>query len=216
MASPAHTSVPGLDSSAANTVIDALTPRLASLVDLQLTLKHVHWNVVGAQFLSVHEMLDDHVEPVRAMTDAVAERIRTLGGTPVGTPAAVVATRSWDDYDLGVAPVDEHLAQLDRVYDGVISDHRAAIAAVEQDPVTEDLLITQTAQLEQFQWFVRSFLEHAGGDGSGLGRADRPPTDEESAAAERAARHVDVDEVGESYREMARVGAAVEGEGRVP
>ena len=31
----------------------------------------------------------------------VAERIATLGGSPVGTPGALVAARSWEDYSIG-------------------------------------------------------------------------------------------------------------------
>jgi starvation-inducible DNA-binding protein len=32
------------------------------------------------------------------MADQVAERIATLGGSPCGTPGALVARRGWDDY----------------------------------------------------------------------------------------------------------------------
>ena len=39
----------------------------------------------------------------------------------------------------------------------MIGDHRKAIAvAGDVDPVTEDILIGQTAELEKFQWFVRA------------------------------------------------------------
>lgn len=218
-----HTTVPGLAPDEASRVVDVLADRLVASLDLQLTLKHIHWNVVGAGFLSVHEMPDEQVEPVRAMTDALAERIRTLGGTPQGTPAAIVAGRSWDDYAVGTAPVATHLLQLDRAYSGVIADHRGAIADVGPiDPVSEDLLIGHTAQLELFQWFIRSFLESSGTEAApvdaeapAFGVADRPPTDAESADAERAADRVDVDAVRGPYREMAAIGADVDGEGAI-
>lgn len=45
--------------------------------------------------------------------------------------------------------------------------------------------------------------------------ADRPPTDQEEAAAERAADRVDVDEVAEHYEEAAETGAHVQGEGQI-
>jgi starvation-inducible DNA-binding protein len=107
-------------------------------------------------------MLDEHVAGVREMTDAVAERIAILGGTPNGTPGYVVAHRSWDDYPVGRDGVATHLKELDSVYDGVISDHRARIAEMgDVDPITEDLLIAQASQLELFQWFVRSHIESA-------------------------------------------------------
>lgn len=167
----AHTSVPGLDAPKATAAITSLEQRLVSLIDTQLVLKHIHWNVIGHNFIAVHEMLDEQVAAVRVMTDEVAERIAVLGGSPTGTPGHVVAKRSWDDYAVARASVEVHLEALDEVYDGVISDHRKAIEETsEVDPVTEDLLIGQTAKLELFQWFVRSHIESAGGRSASNGQ----------------------------------------------
>jgi starvation-inducible DNA-binding protein len=152
--------VPGMKSDTADEIIALLQDRLNSLNDLALTLKHVHWNVVGPNFIAVHTMLDPQVDAVRAMVDETAERIATLGGSPVGTPGALVAQRSWDDYSIGRASTQEHLGALDVVYVGVIEAHRAAIETTEElDPVTQDMLIGQSEQLEQFHWFVRAHLE---------------------------------------------------------
>jgi starvation-inducible DNA-binding protein len=159
------TSVPALDDSAASETIALMQERLAALIDLQLTLKHVHWNVVGMNFIAVHEMLDPQVDAVRDMTDAIAERIATMGGEPKGTPGAVTQIRTWDDYPLDRAPTVQHLVELDKVYDGVAGDHRRAIARLgDLDPVSEDLFIGQLAQLELFQWFIRSHLKDSDGD----------------------------------------------------
>ncbi|MFI7398048.1 Dps family protein [Micrococcus luteus] len=162
--------VPGLALKNGHRVAEILQGRLHALNDLQLTLKHAHWNVVGPGFIGVHEMLDPQIETVRAMVDVVAERIATLGVSPEGTPGALVAARTWDDYALGRASTLEHLAALDLVYDGVVTDHRAAIETVgELDPVSEDMLIGQVAELELFQWFMRSFLTTVDGDLSHAG-----------------------------------------------
>jgi starvation-inducible DNA-binding protein len=140
-----------------------LQVRLTSLLDLELTLKHVHWNVVGPNFISVHEMLDDFVAKVRPMADEVAERIRTLGGVPHGTPQRIVDTRHWEEYPVGRAMTFEHLKALDGVYTGIVEDHRKVMEkAADIDPVTEDLLIGQVAELELMQWFIHSFLENDG------------------------------------------------------
>lgn len=157
--------VPGMEQADADQVIETLQRRLTSLIDLQLTLKHIHWNVVGPTFIGVHEMLDPQVDAVRTMTDDVAERIATMGGEPVGTPGYVSKTRGWDDYSLLRATTDEHLAALDLVYSGVIADHRAAIAQFDDlDLVSQDMIIAQTEQLEMFQWFVRAHLEDSSGE----------------------------------------------------
>lgn len=164
MAVPKFT-VPLLKPRDAQTIIKELDLRLVSLVDTALTLKHIHWNVVGPYFIAAHQMLDHHVEEVSQMVDAMAERIATLGGTPVGTPAHLVALRTWDDYDIGKATVPEHMAALDVVYSGLIEGHRKTEEKVgEMDPVTQDLLITQLGRLELLQWFVRAHVESGEGE----------------------------------------------------
>ena len=157
-------SIPGMSPETASKVRNRLQQRLVALIDLELTLKHVHWNVVGPTFIGVHEMLDPQVAAVRLMVDELAERIATLGGSPVGTPGFVATHRSWDDYSILRATTLEHLGALDLVYAGVVADHRSAIEDVgDLDPVSEDILITQSGQLEQYQWFVRAHLENADG-----------------------------------------------------
>ena len=152
--------VPGLTTTEGHALADTLQQRLNALNDLQLTLKHAHWNVVGPNFISVHEMLDPQIETVRSFVDEVAERMATMGVSPIGLPGAIVASRTWDDYDVMRATGVEHLAALDLVYSGVIKDHRKAIEkAGKVDPITEDMLIGQTAELEKFQWFMRAHLE---------------------------------------------------------
>ena len=175
--------VPGMKSDSAERVIKLLQDRLNSLSDLALTLKHVHWNVTGPNFIAVHTMLDPQVDGVRAMTDDTAERIATLGGSPVGTPGALVAQRSWDDYSIGRAGTNEHLAALDLVYSGVLEAFREAIEKTEEaDPVTQDLLIAQSGQLEQFHWFVRAHLE------TDAGRLVTEGAQTEKSAARKAKR----------------------------
>lgn len=170
----------GVSQEDAAEVADVLQQRLLGLIDLGLTLKHVHWNVVGPGFMAVHEMLDDHVVAVRDMVDAVAERIATLGGIPNGLPGNLVKNRDWDDYSIGRAVVPAHLGALDKVYEGVAGDHRAAIEKVEKlDPVTEDLLTAQTGVLELYQWFVRAHLENTSGE--------LPTTDEDTEVGAAAA-----------------------------
>jgi starvation-inducible DNA-binding protein len=162
-AGPKYT-VPGLSIDDASDIVGVLQDRLNALNDLALTLKHVHWNVVGPHFIAVHTMLDPQVEAVRLMVDETAERIATLGGSPGGTPGALVAARTWDDYSIGRADAIAHMGGLDVAYAGIIEAHRQAIEATDEtDPVTGDILIKQTGQLEQFQWFVRAHLENASG-----------------------------------------------------
>ncbi|WP_456847311.1 Dps family protein [Cellulomonas sp. P5_C6] len=163
MALPKYT-VPSLTPKEGAQVAAVLQERLDALNDLALTLKHIHWNVVGPHFIAVHEMLDPQVDAVRLMVDAIAERIATLGVAPVGTPGALVKNRTWDDYSIGRDSAIAHLGALDVVYVGVIEAHRKAAKDVEElDDVTNDLLIGHLHELELFHWFVRAHLESVGG-----------------------------------------------------
>ena len=161
---PAYT-VPSLTLDEGAQTAQILQVRLHALIDLALTLKHIHWNVIGPHFIAVHEMIDPQVDAVQAMVDATAERIATLGSVPIGTPGAIVAGRTWDDYSIGRASTIAHLGALDEVYRGFITAHREAATATEElDDVTNDMLIGQLGALEQFHWFVRAHLESTAGE----------------------------------------------------
>lgn len=176
--------VPGVPTENGHQLAEQLQMRLHALNDLALTLKQAHWNVVGPDFIGVHEMLDPQIDAIRAMVDETAERMATMGVAPIGTPGAIVAARDWDDYEIGRADVIEHLAALNLVYTGVIEDHRKVMDAAEDiDLVTQDMLIAQLAQLEQFQWFIRAHLENSGGRLSTEGAKTEPEAARKAKAA---------------------------------
>jgi starvation-inducible DNA-binding protein len=154
--------VQGMSTGHAPTPARLLQERLHALNDLYLTLKHAHWNLVGPNFIAVHEMLDAQADAVRAMTDDVAERIATLGGVAQGTAGALVAERPWDDYGIGRADTSIHLSALDASYTLVIEGTRDAVTVSGvNEPVTEDLLIGQLRGLEKSQWLIRAHLATA-------------------------------------------------------
>jgi starvation-inducible DNA-binding protein len=156
--------IPGLTDKQSAQVVELLQRRLSSYNDLHLTLKHIHWNVVGPNFIGVHEMIDPQVTLVRGYADQLAERIAALGTSPQGTPAAIVDDRTWDDYAVGRDTVQAHLVALDAVYTRVIEDSREIIEKTENlDRVTQDILISHAAELEKFQWFVRAHHENPAG-----------------------------------------------------
>lgn len=177
--------VPGLGEEKGSKAAEILQARLSALIDTQLTLKHVHWNVVGANFIGVHEMLDPEHAAVSKMVDDIAERIAALGHEPIGTPGFVAKNRTWEDYSLGRGGTLSHLGALDLVYAGVIKDHRESAEQLEDiDLVTQDMLIGQLEQLEKFHWFIRAHLEDDGGNLSTAGETTLKGA--ASAAGERA------------------------------
>jgi starvation-inducible DNA-binding protein len=101
-------------------------------------------------------------------------------------PGRVVAQRNREDYALDRADSIAHLGALDLVYQQVISAHRAGIAEIgDLDPITEDLLIGQSAILEKYHWFVRSHLANWAGGTANAGA----PSEVDAARAVAAKSH---------------------------
>jgi starvation-inducible DNA-binding protein len=66
-------------------VINLLNQDLADAYLLLVKTKKYHWDVVGPQFRSLHQLWEEHYQKLTLNIDALAERIRALGGYPVGT-----------------------------------------------------------------------------------------------------------------------------------
>src|SRR5260370_22033744 len=60
-----------------------LTVLLSDVFALYLKTKNFHWHMSGPHFRDYHLMLDDQGDQLFAMTDAIAERVRKIGGTTV-------------------------------------------------------------------------------------------------------------------------------------
>lgn len=100
----AQFTIPGLTDKQGARVAELLQKQLSTYNDLHLTLKHVHWNVVGPNFIGVHEMIDPQVGLVRGYADEVAERIAALGASPQGTPVRSSGTAAGTTTRWGATP----------------------------------------------------------------------------------------------------------------
>ncbi|MFJ1587760.1 Dps family protein [Streptomyces sp. NPDC088197] len=139
------------------TVGDALQGALVDLLDLSLLAKQVHWNVVGPRFRSVHLQLDEVVDTARLHSDTVAERASAIGVTPDGRARTVAETSGIDTVTDGWVKDTEVVEILVAALDAVIVRMRERIETTEQpDPVSQDLLIGITADIEKFHWMFQA------------------------------------------------------------
>ena len=60
-----------------------LNTYLANLAVLNIKIHNLHWNIVGSQFVSVHEYLESEYDKAGERLDEVAELIRMSGEFPV-------------------------------------------------------------------------------------------------------------------------------------
>src|SRR5881227_1495978 len=101
-----------LSEQAVNDISEALTLLLSDVFALYLKTKNFHWHMSGSHFRDYHLMLDDQGEQLFAMTDAIAERARKLGGTTVRSIGQISRAQRIADNDAEyVRPLDM-LAEL--------------------------------------------------------------------------------------------------------
>jgi starvation-inducible DNA-binding protein len=157
---PAETPVRStLDAAAQDAVRSRLQPLLVDLIELSLTGKQLHWNVIGPNFKPVHEHLDELVEQYRGWSDDVAERLTSIGVAPDGRVQRV-AGDSPDD----PAP-ESWTTQEDTI--GLMADRVEAVARRtrerldglgEVDLASEDLVIEILDGLEMQLWMLSAQL----------------------------------------------------------
>lgn len=139
------------------TVADALQGALVDLVDLALVAKQVHWNVVGPRFRSVHLQLDEVVDTARTHSDTVAERASALGVSPDGRAATVAAGSGIGEVPGGWVKDEDAVRVLVAALGAVITRMRERVeSTAEPDPVSQDIFIQITADLEKHHWMFQA------------------------------------------------------------
>ncbi|WP_327679557.1 Dps family protein [Streptomyces sp. NBC_00467] len=136
---------------------NALRGALVDLVDLGLVAKQVHWNVVGPRFRSVHLQLDEVVDTARQHSDTVAERCSAIGVTPDGRAGTVASQSAIGTVPEGwIKDVDAVKTLVDAL-GAVIERMRERIEVTDEpDPVSQDILIGLTADLEKHAWMFQA------------------------------------------------------------
>ncbi|MEV5981668.1 DNA starvation/stationary phase protection protein [Streptomyces sp. NPDC052114] len=139
------------------TVSEALQGALVDLVDLSLVAKQIHWNVVGPRFRSVHLQLDEVVDTARQHSDTVAERASTLGVSPDGRAATVAQSSGIGSVPEGWVKDADAVGTLVDALGAVITRMRERVEATgEADPVSQDIFIGITADLEKHHWMFQA------------------------------------------------------------
>ncbi|MEE1751705.1 Dps family protein [Streptomyces sp. SP18CS02] len=136
---------------------EALQGALVDLIDLGLVAKQVHWNVVGPRFRSVHLQLDEVVDTARRHSDTVAERAAAIGVNPDGRAASVASGSAIGTAPEGWIKDTDAVRTLVEALEAVTARMRERIEVTDEpDPVTQDLLIALTAELEKHAWMFQA------------------------------------------------------------
>lgn len=140
-------------------ITQGLSYLLADTYTLYLTTHNFHWNVTGPMFQTLHLMFETQYNELWMATDAIAERIRSLGEYAPGSYHEFAKLTSIQEPD--AVPTARNM--IERLVDGhetVARTARSVFPAADaaSDEATADLL-TQRIQIhEKTAWMLRSLL----------------------------------------------------------
>ena len=143
-------------------VINLLNQDLADAYLLLVKTKKYHWDVVGPQFRSLHQLWEEHYQKLTLNIDALAERVRALGGFPVGTLEGFLKIASLKEHAGSVPTATGMVANLVDDHEQVIRnlrDHVDQSGEQFHDQGTADFLTGLLEQHEEIAWMLRSFIE---------------------------------------------------------
>jgi len=144
------------DADAIVTISSQLNPLLADVFALYMKTKNFHWHMRGAHFRDYHLMLDEHSDQIYAITDALAERVRKIGGYTLKSIGDIARQQRIVDNDEElVAPADMLMELRDNNLI-LVSFMMQAHSVCEQysDVATCSLLEVWIDEAERRAWFL--------------------------------------------------------------
>jgi len=146
----------GLGAEAATGIAAALTGVLADAFALYLKTKNFHWHLSGPHFRDYHLMLDEQGDQIFAMTDALAERARKVGGTTLRSIGHIARIQRLLDNDAAYVTPQDMLAELaddNRRFAGFL--RAAHVLCDDYDDVASASLIENWIdEAERRSWFL--------------------------------------------------------------
>jgi starvation-inducible DNA-binding protein len=145
-----------LPPAAAEKIAAALNPLIADAFALYLKTKNFHWHVSGRHFRDYHLLLDEQADQIFATTDALAERIRKVGGTTLRSIGHIARLQTIEDNDEAYVPPREMLRELMDDNKHVAASMRKAHDIVDElgDVASASLLENFIDETERRTWFL--------------------------------------------------------------
>ena len=145
-----------LTSNATKDISGALTTLLADVFALYIKTKNFHWHMSGPHFRDYHLLLDEQGEQIFAVTDAIAERVRKIGGTTLRSIGEISRLQRVLDNDADyVTPLDM-LAELRDDNKQLAANMREAHSLCDEhgDVASAGLLENWIDEAERRTWFL--------------------------------------------------------------
>jgi starvation-inducible DNA-binding protein len=155
-----------LTAAATKDISGALTVLLADMFALYLKTKNFHWHMSGPHFRDYHLLLDEQGDQIFAATDAMAERVRKIGGTTLRSIGQISRLQRLLDNDADFVTPRDMLAELRDDNKQLAGFMRAAhtVCDEHEDVASASLLENWIDEAEQRTWFLFEAARRVGED----------------------------------------------------
>jgi starvation-inducible DNA-binding protein len=152
-----------LKTAATKDIAGAMNAILADVFALYLKTKNFHWHMSGPHFRDYHLLLDEQGDQLFAMTDAIAERVRKVGGTTLRSIGHIARMQRVSDNDAEYVEPEDMLAELREDNKTLAARLREAHNVCEEhsDIATASLIEVWIDETERRTWFLFEASRHA-------------------------------------------------------
>jgi starvation-inducible DNA-binding protein len=152
----------GLNDTEREGSIRILNTGLSNTYLLLIKTKKYHWDVVGPQFMTLHLLWEEQYQMLSDSVDEYAERIRMLGGYPIGTAAGFLKCTTLTEDPGDILGATDMVSRLVTDHETIIRGLRSAIDRCTDefhDAGNADFLTGKLEDHEKMAWMLRSFMQ---------------------------------------------------------
>ena len=153
-----------LKSNAVKDLAGALNILLADMFALYLKTKNFHWHISGPHFRDYHLLLDEQGDQIFATTDAIAERVRKIGGTTLRSIGHIHRLQRILDNDAEFVTPADMLAELRDDNHQLVARLRETHGLCDEhgDVASTSLIEVWIDEAERRTWFLYEATRGAG------------------------------------------------------
>lgn len=145
-----------LKPAATRDIAAAMNAILADVFALYLKTKNFHWHMSGPHFRDYHLLLDEQADQLFAMTDAIAERVRKIGGSTLRSVGHISRMQRVEDNDADYVEPQDMLAEVREDNKTLAARLREAhnVCDEHRDIATASLIEVWIDETERRTWFL--------------------------------------------------------------
>ena len=141
--------------------VTVLNKLLANSSILLVQTLNYHWNIVGPEFHDYHLLFDKQYNQLFEHMDLLAERVRAVNGTALGSMDAFLKTATLKEDTGKVLTPKQMITKLFEQYEYQVAEYYDAIKLLEKDTDdfgTINMLEELLTKHEKALWMLRSLL----------------------------------------------------------